>query len=474
MNKRSLILSFGVLLVSSTLFAGCQSKAEEKAIVWPCLNPPSMTASMPKDTTLSDQTSFNCFAWQEFISVNWPSKPGEAFGLPGSYTPVIFETYMSTQEFLKPDGSQPPKWEERSFEKYDKDMDIRTMHATSKITVDFDPSQDLEQAFPAKSDRAWLADKEGNLVWYEILVNKDEFDYIYKNKFYNSMEQYKAAESGTHIDLPLGDLDTQVGAMEFKAAWLSVADENDAKWNRYKMTKAKVCSYDGVCKAQPFALVGLHIIHKTTSQASWVWATFEHMDNAPDKKEVTKGTVSGDYNFYSDRCEQSVIAPECINGAVNQKTSCQVNTAPAYALNFVDGQASGKCQPYPIQVAREFPIPATNENPVQQTNTAAHQLIKEASPSSVYQYYNLVNVLWNDASVNENKAKELPLNSLAKTGFRPNSNTHPVANTVLETYIQGMTCISCHSAATLSPPKHGKRFASDYSFVFGLAGPKKE
>ena len=82
--------------------------------------------------------------------------------------------------------------------------------------------------------------------------------------------------------------------------------------------------------------------------------------------------------------------------------------------------------------------------------------------------------MWNDSPVDENRGTAPTISPLSKTAFRPNPNTFPVANTVLETYIQNTACIECHSNATIagSPVDPDPVFACDYSFVFGMAGPK--
>lgn len=453
-------------------------KDKAAAINWPCLNPPKVEFNIPHDTVLSDQVSFNCFAWQEFISLNWPSdinQPASKFGEPNDYSPVVFETYKNVHDFLNSNGTKPADWNEK-VKSYghliSKNPHIRVMNRTSKFNAHFVPS-DIAEAFPSP-DKAWLADKNGNLVWYEVLVNKDEFDYFYKNEFYNSKKQYEAAKKGQHIDLPKGDLSGVVGATEMKAAWLTVTNPKDKKWLRYKMAKAIFCSADKVCTESAIALVGLHIIHKTVSQPSWIWATFEHVDNAPDITEVKEGVVSNSFNFYNSSCKEKNIPAQCVGGKLNQKTSCVPNTSPAYALKLKGGKADDVCKAYPIQVVREYPLLNTNENPIRAINKAAQLSIMQANFDSVYQHYQLINVMWNDSTVDENKGKILPIKSLSETGFRPTPNEFPVSNTVLETYIQGTACIECHSNAKIasSPLNKNPIYASDYSFLFGKAGPK--
>jgi len=445
--------------------------SEPEKISWPCLKPPVVSNIIPGDTVLSDQASLNCFAWQEFIGLNWPTGEQQSatdFGEPNDYSPVVFETYKSNHDLFEYKGEKPPKWSDTIVSD---SSALRIMKRTSKFDVDF-KNDDIEEAFPFKpAGRAWLADKNGNLVWYEVLINQPEYEYFYKNEFYNSAKQYQAASKGKHLDLPKGEVSGKVGAMELKAAWLTVSDPLNSKWKHYKLTQAQFCSDANTCTPSTVALVGLHIIHKTVSQPSWVWATFEHIDNAPDIIEVSSGPVTTErYNFYDNSCKELDIPAACSDGKSNLKTSCVKNTHPAYALTLAGGKATGDCQPYPIQVVRDYPIPDTNENPVQSTNKAVQSLIKQANSDSVYQYYQLVNVMWNDSTIDENKAASLPLNALSETAFRPNPNAFPVANTTMETYIQDKACIECHSGATIANPENLKPlYASDYSFIFSMA-----
>ena len=455
---------------------------------FPCLNPPSISSDFPGDTVLSDQPSFNCFAWQEFIAMNWPSAAGAGasdFGSPMDTSPVLFETYRNVHDFMNPEGSGPDaSYLPTSAE----NPTLRALSRTGKLGNNFDPSADINEAAPGT---AWLADKNNNLVWYEIFVNDVEYNYIAENEFFNSMAQYDAVSSGKKIDLPMGIVGGAPGAVELKAAWLAVPDpENTEKWSRYKLSEGVFCTdlggSDQQCDTGMIALIGLHIIHKTTSQPSWTWATFEHVDNVPDAAAVANGAdPDRDYLFYSANCTPRDVPAACqIGDAAPALTSCVPNTAPAYAIGPFKGKSvdpTSACQPYPIQVTREFPLPRTNENPIVQTNAAAHALIAAANPDSLYQNYQLINVLWSDSPVNENAnfpnaddaVAAPPHAPLSKTAFRPVLTTFPVANPVLETYVQSTSCLECHSGASIaaSPADANPVWASDYSFVFGMAGP---
>ncbi|MEZ4314659.1 MAG: hypothetical protein R3F14_42130, partial [Polyangiaceae bacterium] len=66
--------------------------------------------TVPPDLrSFTNQGYADCFAWWEFVSLNWPTE-GSMFGAPGDTTPVAWETYMAFQDLYPPDGSRPPPW----------------------------------------------------------------------------------------------------------------------------------------------------------------------------------------------------------------------------------------------------------------------------------------------------------------------------------------------------------------------------
>jgi hypothetical protein len=468
------------------------------AISFPCLNAPSIPAtpeavakSTPGDTPITSQDSLNCFAWQTFIGLNLqvdPSNPGVPdpnakpadFGPAGTEQTGVWETYANANNVMRPKGQTPLPWGDKaavvsacSAAMNDQSLSgpVRVM-ASSRIgsKVNFNLSEDAAQAFPFGNPN-WLADKNGNLVFYEILMDKDEFDYILHNKLYNLNDQKSYLEANNNLSMPLGH-DNVLGGLEIKAAWLLVTDPDNSKWQRFKITQAYV--YDEntrQCNEQTMALVGMHIIHKTASQPQWVWATFEHVDNAPDSADIKRDkTVDGDYTFYSNTCKVLPVPDGCkaktVNGVAVTQTSCDANVSPAYNLTVTDN-----CPAYPVRVSRDFKIKDTTDNHIASLNTAVQAMIKQANPDSVFANYQLVNVLWSSAAVNDNVPPgNPPVAPLSISGETPALTTVPVANTMLETYAQGFNCLSCHSFASISSKaKASKNYATDYSFIFGLA-----
>ena len=58
----------------------------------------------------NNQSQADCFAWQEFIALNWPLNPSGYFGAPGDYSPVNWETYMPKNVLFQPGGVPPSSW----------------------------------------------------------------------------------------------------------------------------------------------------------------------------------------------------------------------------------------------------------------------------------------------------------------------------------------------------------------------------
>jgi hypothetical protein len=89
---------------------------------WPCIfGQPAVNSTIPNDALLTDQPTFNCFAWQEFIGLNWPAAAGERgvpdpkagsadFGNPNARAQTVWETYMNHTEVFLPDGAKPKAW----------------------------------------------------------------------------------------------------------------------------------------------------------------------------------------------------------------------------------------------------------------------------------------------------------------------------------------------------------------------------
>lgn len=497
LNAMRVAMALAGLTAVVGLLAGCGVPAQERTAVsappWPCQQDvPTLSSTIPNDVSGDNQQTMDCFAWQEFIALNWVAAPGERgvadpnataaqFGAPNPTGPTVWETYKDKTEVFLPNGAQPKLWNDpppaplcaTGASAASALLSKPGTHVLSMSSAFGDFSLD-------ETDQAsgqWLADQGGNLVYYEIKLNKDEFDTIVDSGFYNASVQLRTAETGRNpkvggenqVKLPAGcnpgTCPTPiVGAIELKAAWRILTDPS--QYGRYLTSQAVLVSPTGACSTATMGLVGLHTIHKTASQPQFIWATFEQVDNLPPASPAT---------FFNPSCQcQATIPNACVSGGATryqncsstqtQGQSCTANTPPPY------NSTSANCPAYPIQVARKHLISTNPNDLLPRTNAAAKQLIQDSNDQSVFQFYQLVNVLWStnpqDNYANNKPGHSGPVVPLSVSGVTPDADTLPVANTTMETYVQGYTCLHCHVYASVSG---SKTYASDFSFIMGDA-----
>jgi hypothetical protein len=405
---------------------------------------------VPGDVATVGQSQLNCFAWQEFIALNWPVNTQKGFGEPFYTGPVQWETYMPSNVLFQKNGVAPPDWGTLVTDEYAKKFKTqRLLFNKNKtklltFTAKFDPNDTISdlsshQAAPFNGPN-WLGAQNSTNIWYEILINQDYYDFVVENGYYNAITQHDSVKAGVPIYFPEGQFRGNVGAIELKAAWMEVSNPKAPQWARYKLSIATVL--DGVTKklrTTTVALVGLHILHKTQSQPTWAWATFEQVDNAYSPADTSSHPFG--YNFYNASCSPQNVTYKKANGQDTTVTvSCTPNTPPPYYLK--------NAGPRPIQITRSNAIDSIAARPI---NAMMQSNIRNFYPNSVWQYYQLVDVIWSatPAQRQPTTPQQSPI-SLTSAGMT--SGTKIVANTSLESYVQtSKTCYQCHVFSTIAP-----------------------
>lgn len=460
---------------------------------WPCIfGRPAVNSMIPNDALLLDQPTLNCFAWQEFIGLNWPAVAGQRgvpdpqaspadFGNPDATAPTVWQTYKANSEVFLPGGVMPKPWNDQPPAPpcVTSDSGVRALLAQPGVPVlsMLSAFDDFVLDETQQASGQWLADQAGNLIYYEIKINKDEFDSIVADGFYNGAVQNQTAATGVNptaagqyqVKLPSGcnagscpnQGPARTGAIEIKAAWRILADPSQN--SRYLTTRAVLVNQAGACTPATMGLVGLHIIHKTVSQPQFIWATFEQVDNVPPEPSPS---------FNNPGCQCEAVVPEACGGSLTTFQNCTSGQTQGQACSTnVPPQQyppSATCPAYPIQVTRNRPISNNSTDPVVATNTAARAMLIASNPRTVFQYYQLIDVLWSTSTQNNysnQPSQPGPVAPLSMSGATPEASTLPVANTTMETYVQGLTCLTCHVHATVP----GGKYASDFSFILGDA-----
>jgi len=324
------------------------------------------------------------FAWQEFIALNWPALDPATSGLrgqpdtsaafltiepdaTGSYPLLVWQTYRHKNEVFPAVGipssfdSNPPSYSyttsasgSSADTKYDLYNNLDETNEIGFCTV----SSHVDQPAPNGSFR----------MGYEAKVNRAVFDYVYADGFDFATARTNATNTlartgGTcelpanapvpTLSLPCGDLsvsgDAGEGAMEIKAAWRKLTPAEQASGRFY--TREVIYYQGGPGTASGgtqqyyndvFGLVALHIIHKTKSFPTFVFATWEQVDNYDD-----------------------------------------ANNTNSQDLAYIETDATTQ-----IPVTRYHSI----HSQVGPVNDAVHASFKQQAPNSVWQYYKLVGV----------------------------------------------------------------------------------
>ena len=442
---------------------------------------------LPSDNFPAGQATVDAYGWQEFIALNWVAssyagKPDSTqtmstFGMPGDFRPGVWNSYKDADELFG--GQEPGPWQNPTqaklltkqggkkftlMSKVDKRL-VRTIPIQRRLA-----SGDSTQESALQAAGTWLTDQRGNLIWYEVRVNEDEFSYITTNKLYDSLSQVNFAKT-TGIWLPDGrnkpDGKRQygtTGAIEVKASWRVIPNGQLAQYQgRYKIVKGLIPNnvvvtqdkkgnyHNQLSDFHPayLGLVGLHIIHKTPNFSQFTWATFEHVDLAPTENQPID--PKKDYLLFNKQCPD-----QC---GVATPAGCNANQSPIPGKDKVTT---------PVQVVRcANTIPA--DAAVDGINKQYQQKIRAANSKSVFQFYKLVSVQWPQSPVKY--AIQPQLAPLSVGGITPSS----LGNLASETYALRKGCMSCHqygnSLATKGLSPNAPSYASDYSFLFGLAKP---
>jgi hypothetical protein len=416
-------------------------------------NPPdlSLRAAIPEDLEYAetgdldkDRAAFNDFSWWDFIALNWTALEGTR-GKPDTDKPfgaqasnVVWGSWKSVGELFPPDPAvhAPSAWE--SFdamiaaEWQDKDGKLKSTQFNDLPTEDAGRQKVLSGLTGLKNIGEFgiegkrlgpLVAQNGTYIRYEIRVNKIAYEFIWKEKYYLKANLPNDPANGPidknrRIPFPCG-------SMIVKAAWMELTDRDDRK-RFYTMPSKLVDSQKGapaVLRDTTMGLVGLHIVHKTPTRPSWVWSTFEHVDNTEPGPCAARASFSrNDPTTPND------------GGFDYMPFPIQIGTPPPL-------------YPRPVDVYRITRIHSTT----MAINQRYHKL--RAIRDTIWKNYNLVATQW------------VPKPDLGNPGARALPNSH-VANATIETYIQTSSCLECHGGT------------QDFRFIFFpsvmAVGPSKK
>lgn len=388
---------------------------------------------------------YDIFSWQSFLAVNWPidesGKPRRALTDLDTGVPR-WVTWKELHEVFRGDGEEPV----RNVSLLARSLPVIVINDHVKALFDFiesDPSlidkrrrlllqlnatsslaQFSHDTVVAPNDQTSgkkLWDQNGNVVYYETLINEDAFATVQDLRLYNLQGQQirlqHDPQQGVAFDPGAYKPGVVEGAIMLKLAWKVLTAKEDAKrfYSREAYIPGPIAAvsppenYKKVDKIM-VGLVGMHILHKTLTVKEWVWSTFEHIDNLTEDPTITP-------LFYKRGCA------DCEDNAENRNGT---------------------------QVKRLLPLPTEN---TKKLNVQVQTMLQQMG--SVWQYYQLVGTQYQINFTPEKPSRRMP---------------EKFTNPVFETYTQDDSCSSCHEKASLA--KTGKAKTGDFVFSLGRAHEK--
>lgn len=427
------------------------------------------------------------FAWRSFIAVsNYAaaplpksrgiSNPSTSFadsGQSGLTDPLLWQTLAHRTELFPKGGAKPASWGTTPQYTYNENVEIPS-------NVDYTLYNNLDEGTqigqntlffprnppnPAKDGSNYDPDADIQVL-FEAKVNETEYNYVLNGKVTSP------------VVLPNGSL-------EVKAAWRKLTPDMDA--SRYHT--AKIINYTGtdkdpVANNDVYALIALHIIHKTPNYPTFIFATFEQIDamKTPDGKDTGLYFVTN----YKQVAYEGADNPPTATFYNGDKTT--IVKLPVGDVNkpFYDVPSGSEGIPVgqagPVKVVQ----PATVTTDVTAVNNHVAQLMNgsPAFKNSVWKYYRLKGVqgMPTDTSTNldfylanivvessrpgiqlfqGNIAKAKPSNDYTFTNTRGGQGainvSFPSLSNPLHEYVMG-GCMGCHGVA--------QQNKTDFSFLF--------
>lgn len=298
---------------------------------------------------------------------------------------------------------------------------------------------------------AALYDKNTNLVFYNRSYTPNECGVYASGNF--------PVASGLNKNFP-----TQVNqVVELKSSWRIMGANDDL--SKYYRVEADI---EGLGKQQ-LGMVGFHVVVNTGAHPEFVWATFEHIDNAPDCKVVipskgfSRSQPKNGWSFADNSCN-TCIAKNYKNGA-DLKSACasqcefnQNSTKPVFDSQgnvLINGGAGQTPSNICLDAYYgEAPVPqnASNVPNIQFLNTllvgpsGILTQLQDTHPMAVFKNYYLGGAEWTDVSKITSPSQKFNT-EIAGSAY--------LANSTLESFTQAGAghffekgCFSCHGGAS--------------------------
>ncbi|WP_299602858.1 hypothetical protein [uncultured Tateyamaria sp.] len=324
-----------------------------------------------------------------------------------------------------------------------------------------------------------LMSQDSSLVYYGLAANDAYAYFLTGQKDPTSNLASKTTFPYTQADLT--DLQTYMSdswsgttlltgnqlAMELKTSWVEASTLSDSGTyltiegtipNFVANADNTAMSVDATTptKTVTLALTGIHVVGTVQDHPEFVWATFEHYNNAPDAPYyylADDGTITlndfdsnHDFLFMAESGAQDGANIECM----------KANKDGTIAVN-VSGTGEPVCEGgiVPSNTVREYPWGSLANDPSSTTVTNNTLLLSinnsvrsQLAKGDIRANYIQTGSVWTTTPPSGGAAP-IP-NQTANQALNLRGST-TIANMTMETYTQGTNCFSCHNLTEGTP-----------------------
>ena len=300
---------------------------------------------------------------------------------------------------------------------------------------------------PQQAGGGIVVDQNGQIIWYSTHMNPAYFQFVQKN-------------GGAGYAKASATLNFPVGAAVFKASWRVVQDGEDTSKSYTEKTTIPILVNNpcggimvdpsGKTRQVTVALVGLHVVGVTENHPEFLWASFEHDNNAPDlppgmQPNSSQPVSSKGFAFYAANTPANASNPQCVNLQVTDPVKQTVGPVTNVFRQFAQGG------PIPAQRGQDI----TNVNEAARKEMANMGTLKPPQPKeTVWSNYRLIGTLW----LAQPGTLQPGIGEMEVCGV----GSVNLANSTLETYFQGpqnnfngnnvSNCFMCHNTGSFGAP----------------------
>ena len=182
------------------------------------------------------QRGFDFYSWRTFIALNSPTDRTSIEHAQAEMRTrwEDMDNFKQLLDVMLPAKLQPPKWpSDRAA------METERKRLVPKECVDLHNKMPnsmivkmIEESFNEPFKTGPLIDQQGHYAIFDILLNREMFEYIMAHRLNTKAGQMSAANSGLSVDFPPGqNTGATLGAFMLKVSWKILTSEEKAAKN---------------------------------------------------------------------------------------------------------------------------------------------------------------------------------------------------------------------------------------------------